>query len=135
MYTPDTYGDGRRVLTEKTGPAHNRNIALAATTHPGTDATNTATWTAAEAVTELTIDAIPTTAGAVQANDKYLVVVNAPSAAVAKAWLEDAGTASQDVLYEVGSLQSQKVISRSAPITRVDVLPIGDTMRVIIGAV
>lgn len=124
------------VKNEKVGVSHNRNIAAAAhTTHPGNDTTNHATWTAAEAVTELTIKCVEATPGALQTSDAYLVVINAPTATIAKTWIEDAGSASQDVAYEMGYFGEELIIRRTSNITRVDVLPIsGVDMRFVIGA-
>ena len=132
------YTDGAaHVTTTKRGEAHNRNIAAAATTHPGDDSTNTATWTAAEEVTELSIRAIEATGAASTSALGYLVVVNAPTAAIALAWLTDAGSASQDVQYEMGYYGEELIIKRTTNITRIDVLPIGDmgTSRFVVGAV
>ena len=129
------------VRLEGTGPigaAHNRNINDAVTTHPGTNATNTATWTEAEGVTELTINSINSsgTGAALQNDEGYLVVINAPTAAIAKAWLEDAGAAGQDVVYESGiTVGEPLVIRRTTAITRIDVLPLNVDQRFIIGAV
>ena len=122
----------------KTSAAHNRNIDDAVTTtHPGTDASNTATWTTTESVTELEIRVVETTAGDLQTSDAFLVVINAPTAAIAKAWLEDNTTDyAQDVVYEMGYFGEALNIQRTSPIVRIDVLPIsGVNMRFVIGAV
>ena len=145
--------NARHVNIQSTGPTglgHNRNIDdCVHTTHPGTDASNTATWTAAENVTELEIRAVETAAGALQTTDAFLVVTNAPTAAIAKTWLEDNTTDyaylqltedittdyTQDVMYEMGYWGETLTIHRTSAITRVDVLPIsGVNMRIIIGA-
>jgi hypothetical protein len=119
------------------GAAHNRNIPAAATTHPGDDTTNTAEWTTAEGVTELSIRVIENTGAASTSALAYIVVINAPTATLAKAWLEDAGAIGQDVQYEMGYYGEALIIRRTTAITRADVLPIGDlgTSRFVIGAV
>jgi hypothetical protein len=122
-----------RVTTEKTGIAHNRNINAAQTTYA--EATNTATWTDAEGVTELRIQARSPTGGAVQADEMFLVVINAPDETTADAWLNDAGGAAQDVIYEAGNLSEPIIIRRTSSIRRVDFLPISSAMRFVIGAV
>lgn len=135
VYQNITTGSAHILDAGKTGAAHNRNIPAAAATHPGTDATNTATWTTAEGVTELTINAIGNVGGALQNDEKYIAVINAPTAAIAKAWLEDAGTLSQDVVYEMGNITESLIIRRTTPITRLDVLPLNVAMRLVVGAV
>ena len=122
------------VQTGLTGPAHNRNIAAAAVTHPGDDTTNHAKWTVAENVKEVIFDAIPAVGATLQNNEKYIVVVNAPTGAIAKAWLEDAGGPEQDIIYNIGNLSEALVITRTTPITRVDVLPLNVVMRFVINA-
>ena len=121
-----------------TGAAHNRNINDAVTTHPGNDTTNTATWTAAEGVTELTITSINSsgTGSANQNDEGYLVVINAPTAAIALAWLTDAGAVGQDIVYEGGITAGEPlIIRRTTAITRIDVLPLNIDQRFVIGAV
>lgn len=117
------------------GIAHNRNIPAAATIHPGDDSTNTATWDSSEGVKNLLIHAIPSAGAAIQSDDKFLVVVNAPTAAIAKTWLEDSGSISQDVQYQVGYVNESTLISRSSVITRVDLLPLNGTTRFVVEAV
>lgn len=138
-HTKQRISDGRaHVTTDKVGVAHNRNIAAAATTHPGDGTNNVATWTVAEGVEELSIRVIEaTTTSNVPGALAYLVVVNAPSDAIAKTWLEDAGSSSQDVMYQMGYYGEELIIKRTSPITQVDVLPVGDlgVSRFVIGAV
>ena len=117
------------------GAAHNRNIAAAATTHPADGSNNVATFTAAENIREITINAVGGVAAALQNDEAYLVVINAPSNATALAWLTAAGGAAQDVMYEVGYPSQPLVIQRTAAITQVDVLPLTIAMRIIISGV
>lgn len=128
----------RQVITKgdgPTGPAHNRNIAAAAVTHPGTDATNTETWTIAENIKQLLVRATVNTPAAVTSGDAFIAVINAPTASIAKAWLEDVGAGlGQDVVYETGYFGEVLDIRRTTPITRIDVLPLNAIMRINIAA-
>jgi hypothetical protein len=117
------------------GIAHNRNIDAAATTHPGDGTNNVATWTVEENVREAVVAIADDTGEAVQSDLACLVVVNAPSDAIAQTWLTDTGSASQDVLYEIVTPYQPLTIQRTSAITQIDVLPIGDTCRVVIAAV
>lgn len=111
------------------GIAHNRNIAAAAVAVPVDRSNNYASFTAAEQVREVTINAVGSVGGAVTNDDAYLVVINAPTAGIAKGWLDDAGAAGQDVLYEVGYVGTPLVIQRTTNILHVDVKPISEVMR------
>ena len=107
-----------------TGVAHNRNIAAAAhTTHPGNDTTNTATYLPAENVRQIT--ALGKISAVANHIHKIRVCINAPSAAIAKAWLEDDGAIGQDVQYETFNADDGYTMSRTTAILRVDVLPVG----------
>lgn len=115
------------------GLAHNRNIPAAAIVHPGTDATNTVTWTPEQRIREVTVRGIQSAIG-----DAFLVVINAPTAAIAKTWIEDNVSApSQDVVYEMGEFnEGGLVIQRTTNILRLDVLPLSvAAMRFVVAAV
>jgi len=133
--SPKLTNEAAHVQIGKTGPAHNRNIAAAATTHPGLDTTNHAEWSAALDIRELTIGAVLNTPAALDSGDAYIVVINAPDALTAKTFLEDAGSATQDIQYEFGYIGELKTISRTSAIKRIDVLPLNGVSRFFIGAV
>lgn len=124
-----------KVTLDKVGASHNRNIPNASTTHPGTDTSNTATWTTAEAVTELKIRAISTPGDYIKNNEGYLIVLNAPTAALAKTYLEDAGAYNTDVLYMMAYPLEEFSVKATSNINRIDVLPLGSNMRFVISAV
>ena len=117
------------------GIAHNRNIVAAATTVPVDRSNNYVSFTSAEAVRELTINAIGSAGGSVANDDAYLVVINAPSSGIAKSWLDDVGAEGQDVQYEIGYIGVPLVIQRTTDILHVDVKPISEIMRFGISAV
>lgn len=119
------------------GESHNRYLTGITATHPGTDVGYTATWTTAEGVTDLRILALGVATEALQADDGFRVVVNAPDAATAASWL---GTTSplldQDVVFEMGFVGQDLYISRTEPITRIDFEATTGTLAAIfIGAV
>ena len=114
------------------GIAHNRNIPIANPTYA--TATNTRKWTSAEGIKNLRIFATSGTDEAISANEGFIAVINAPNDATAAAWLADDGAESQDVLYEGGSLFETLLISRTAPILRIDVKPLNNVLRLVIGA-
>lgn len=121
------------VSVDKTGAAHCRNIAAAATTY--NVSTNRCTYTAGEAVTELEIGCVNTTPAAYSSGMAYLVVINAPTSTIASQWLADAGSPSQDVQYEFGYYGEMKKIARTTAILTVDVLPLTAAMRLVIRGV
>ena len=125
---------GGKALVNSTGGgiAHNRNIPIANPTYA--TATNTRKWTSAEGIKNLRIFATSGTDEAISANEGFIAVINAPNDATAAAWLADDGAESQDVLYEGGSLFETLLISRTAPILRIDVKPLNNVLRLVIGA-
>lgn len=129
-------GGAANVYLGKSGASRNRNIAAAATTHPGNDSTNSATWQAGDNVTELRIMSVSSVADqAVNTDEYYLVVINAVNGADALTLLTDAGGLGTDVEYEIGVPLQELIINRTTPITRIDVLPQGVGQRFVIGAV
>lgn len=114
------------VTTGSAGQAHNRNLAAVATTN--VPATNSAIWTSG--VTDLEI-VVPATASLTG----VLVVYDAPSDAVAAAWLSDTGGASSDVAYDRLLPGTTTTKQFTAGITRIDFLAIGAATIVTIGAV
>lgn len=120
--------DHLHVVTGSTGTSHNRNIAAASTTYAA--ATNAVTWSTGLGIKELNLVARSTTTGA----DAYLLVVNAPSSDIADNWLSDAGSTAGDVQYWMIPTLRQYSLQFTDPISRVDVLPLGGSMRIVIGA-
>jgi hypothetical protein len=121
--------------TGKTGTAHNRNIAAALVTHPGsaTDV-NSETWSSSLGITELAVRcAAPTN----NVDGSFLVVINAADGDAAKVLLEAAGGIGTDVLYESGYRGETLFIKRTEAITRLDIIPLAalGTSRFTIGAV
>ena len=121
-------------MVGSSGQSHNRNINAASTTY--SSATNSVTWTTP--VTDIEV-VVPNTASVT----KVLVVYDAPSDAVASAWLSDIGSAGADVAYDwvlPNSRFSRQfagvAFGRTLPgIQRIDVLPFGANTAVGIGAV
>ncbi|HFD81059.1 MAG TPA: hypothetical protein ENK05_11825 [Gammaproteobacteria bacterium] len=103
----------------------NRNIASAQTAHPGDDSTNTATWTQAENVTEVTIDG-----GA----NGTLVLFDALDGPDAKALLEETGGINLDVQYDFVPAGKTRTYTGTSWFSRVDVVPLTAAERKIIGA-
>lgn len=120
------------LISGSSGASHNRNIAAAATTYAS--ATNSATWNSSLGLKEATIVVKSATAGALQNDELCLVVFNAPSDAVASNWLSDAGAVGQDVQYYMVPVAVPRTFQFTDALTRVDVLPLNDTMRVIVEA-
>jgi len=128
---------GKSVNIASSGPlgiGHNRNIAAAATTHPGDDTNNVCTWTAGENITELVITILPTTGTALQNDDICLGVLDATDGAEALSWLGAAGGIATDVQYFVLHPNQPNVITSDSPITRFDCEPLNAIMRVIVEA-
>ena len=110
----------------------NRNINAAATTYAA--ATNSATWTSADNVTDINIVVKSATAAAIQNDEFVLVVYDVTNEAVAAGFFADTGGISSDIEYEmipVGVPISRQFTSY---LSRIDVLPLNDTMRVIVKA-
>lgn len=63
-----------------------------------------------------------------------LVVWDSPNDAVASTWLSETGGAAVDVQYDIVYPGQPRTFLMSSEITRVDVLPLHDTMRVILEA-
>lgn len=125
LYRKTQLAEGSELTTfGVTGIAHNRNMPAAApTTHPGTDATNTEKFTLTENVLQITL------LGKLNAVSNHVhkcrVCINAPTATIAKAWLEDDGALGQDVQYETFNVDTPHTMNRDTAITCVDVLPVG----------
>lgn len=116
---------------------YTRNLADALTTHVGNDATNTKNvvfFAAALNIKKVLILPINSVgANPYQSDEAMLYTVNAADAATAKALLEDAtGSSEASVDYIPALYGRTNKYSQSEPITRVDVLPLNDTSRVII---
>jgi hypothetical protein len=110
----------------------NRNINAAVTTYAA--ATNTATWTSTDNVKSIVITPKSATAAALQNDEFCLVVFDATNEAVASGFLSDTGGASTDVEYFMVAVGQKRQFDFVDYLTRVDVLPLNDTMRVVIEA-
>ena len=110
----------------------NRNINAAVTTYAA--ATNSATWTSTDNVTVIIVTPKSATAAALQNDEFCLVVFDATSEAVANAWLADAGGVALDVEYHIVPVGKPTRFPFTSYLSRVDVLPLNDTMRVIVEA-
>jgi hypothetical protein len=124
------------VTTGWGGQSHNRNINAASSTFAV--ATNTATW--ATPVHEVAITPIVTTTQgtAVFNGQACLVIYDAPSDAVAIAWMADIGNATSDIAYDIVFAGTTLNRLFTSGISRIDVLPIGTgntVMRVLVAAV
>jgi hypothetical protein len=113
---------------------HNRNIAAAATTHPGDGTNNVCTWTDAEGVRELEVSIIASTGAAIQNDEVALCVLDAPTDAFAKTWLEDAATPDADVEYQVLHYGAVNYLSADSNIRQFDILPLNVGCRVVVVA-
>lgn len=82
-------------------------------------AQNTRTWLASEKITELTI--FPTIAGAGAQDGFVYCVLNAPSDAIAQAWLDPTiSTDGIDVQWYKLKIGEHNTIQSAGPITRID---------------
>ena len=113
------------------GTVQNRNINAAATTYA--TSTNTATWTTG--VTQMVFTAKSATAAALQNDEFCLIAFDAPTEGVASSWLSDTGGAAVSVQYHMLAVGEPREFYFTDPVTRVDVLPLNDTMSVVIEAV
>ena len=126
--TSQEFTDGVAHVRPFPGPqtqSRNRNLIDIAETHPGTSATNTATWTTAENVTELTIlvtaDNTATTSTISPQSTWVAATFNASSDAAALANLDlTIDSATTDVQWFKIPLGVPKVFQFTAPVTRVD---------------
>ena len=125
---PVSPSDPMPVNTGASGVAHNRNAAAVATVW----ANSTNTFLFPTGVTSVSIAC--NVGGATTIAD-VLVAFDAPSDAVASAWVSATGGQSADVNYEAVMNGTVREFTFSAPIYRVDLLALGAACRCIIGAV
>lgn len=144
MYKTDDTVLGSVVPKSTNGAAHvrqvngtsqltkNRNINAAVVTYA--EATNTATWTASDNVTEVVITPKSATAAGIQNDEFCLVCFDAGTEAIANAFFADTGGAASDVEYHIIPVAESRRFTFTSYLSRVDVLPLNDTMRVIVEA-
>lgn len=114
--------------------AKNRYLVAVTAADSGIPAANTATWTAAEEVTEITISVSAAT-GAVSANDDGVrVVFDAIDDANAKVLVDQAGGAAATVQTFWIPNNSTRTFNGMSYFTRADFVSVGDTMRVTLEA-
>lgn len=126
--TGQLFDDGAANVRPFPGPqtqSRNRNLIDIAETHPGTSATNTATWTTAENITELmilaTADNTATTSTISPQSIWVAATFNASSDAAALANLDlTIDSATTDVQWFKIPLGVPKVFQFTAPVTRAD---------------
>ena len=71
---------------------------------------------------------------ALTANPALLVAFDAPSDATASLWLTDTGGAAVNIMYDIIHVGENKTYNFTSYLSRLDVLPLTDAMRVVVGA-